>query len=408
MKVAFISHYAALYGANRSLLNLIEGLKKYDVEPYIIIPERGEIIDRLQEIEVEFAVIPFEWWIGCGLSKNNGLKLIYQIPRYLCHAVIRLLKNILSLLSFTQQLKAWDIDIIYSNSSVIPIGAFAAKKLGLPHVWHLREFIDLDYNFHLDWGRSVFNYFLNRTEFKIAISQAIHSYFIPESSYESSAIVYNGVASQDLFDRYRQQKKGLSNCDQNYTFVLVGVIHPNKGQQIAIEALSLLTKDFPQIRLLIVGGEEKAIPTLKELTQQLNVADKVEFWGYISDPYEAYMQADAALMCSVNEGMGRVTVEAMSACCPVIGYDNGGTSEIICHEHTGLLYTGQSQALAACMKRFLENPQWAKQLGENAWKEARDKYSIESYAKEIYRILTITHKPNFDTEYIEKQAYSKV
>jgi len=40
-------------------------------------------------------------------------------------------------------------------------------------------------------------------------------------------------------------------------------------------------------------------------------------------------------MCSRHEAMGRVTVEAMSACLPVIGFDNGGTAELIEHERSG-------------------------------------------------------------------------
>jgi glycosyltransferase involved in cell wall biosynthesis len=100
---------------------------------------------------------------------------------------------------------------------------------------------------------------------------------------------------------------------------------------------------------LIVGevvGEGK-IDQLKALAHDLGVADRVEFWGYIDDPYKAYLASDAVLMCSKNEAMGRVTVEAMSACRPVIGYDQAGTSEIIEHGRTGLLYRGGPEALAS-------------------------------------------------------------
>jgi len=36
MRDAFITHYSALYGANRSLLNLIDGLRRYDVVPHVV------------------------------------------------------------------------------------------------------------------------------------------------------------------------------------------------------------------------------------------------------------------------------------------------------------------------------------------------------------------------------------
>ena len=93
-------------------------------------------------------------------------------------------------------------------------------------------------------------------------------------------------------------------------------------------------------------------------------------------------------MCSKNEGMGRVTVEGMSACKPVIGYDNAGTSELIEHEHTGLLYSHGHEELASNMLCILENPEFGYKMGENAWQIARRKFTIESYADCVYRVLS--------------------
>jgi glycosyltransferase involved in cell wall biosynthesis len=126
---------------------------------------------------------------------------------------------------------------------------------------------------------------------------------------------------------------------------------------------------------------------LRELAIELNIQNNVEFWGHIDDPYKAYLEADVVLMCSKNEGMGRVTVEAMAACRPVIGYDNAGTSEIVRHEQTGLLYQGGFEELAVQMKRCVENPDWGRQIGENAWQFARNEYSVETYAKNVYKVL---------------------
>ena len=198
-------------------------------------------------------------------------------------------------------------------------------------------------------------------------------------------LVYNGIASTEEFDRLYKQESPSTSDDKPYTFALVGVIHPNKGQETAIRAFNVLFDTHSKIRLLIVGNGETA--HLKKLAQELGISNQVEFWGHIDNPYKAYLAADAVLMCSKNEGMGRVTVEAMSARRPVIGYDNAGTSEIIKHEYTGLLYKGEHEALAMCMKRFIENPNWAKKLGDNAWHIARKEYSIETYSKKIYEII---------------------
>src|SRR5262249_59933589 len=111
---------------------------------------------------------------------------------------------------------------------------------------------------------------------------------------------------------------------------------------------------WPSARLPLVGGagrtgEQDSFDRCRALAAEPAVADRVEFWGYIPDPERAFLAADVALMCSQNEAMGRVTAEAMSACRPVIGYDNGGTSQLIDAERTALLYPGGPDALAASL-----------------------------------------------------------
>jgi len=89
----------------------------------------------------------------------------------------------------------------------------------------------------------------------------------------------------------------------------------------------------------------------------------------------------------VYEAMGRVTAEAMACYRPVIGYDSGGTSELIDHGRTGLLYRGGEDALADCMIRYATSPEEARQHGEAAWEIAKARHSTEAYAAAIHSVL---------------------
>src|SRR5206468_6899835 len=136
------------------------------------------------------------------------------------------------------------------------------------------------------------------------------------------------------------------------TFALVGKIRPSKGQESAIRALALVAERFPGTRLILVGGGDIAdVERCEAVASQLGIRDHVEFRGYIANPWPVYLEADAVLMCSINEAMGRVTAEAMAACRPVIGLGRAGTVELVEHERTGLLYRGGPEALAASMVR---------------------------------------------------------
>lgn len=400
MKVVFISHYSDLYGANRSLLNLIDGLKQFKVKSFVLCPSYGEMAVALEKRGIPFFIFPFKIWMSKSLKVTKEMpftfiKFKYHIKNILFNLKIiqfrHLVYNLIALPFLIMQIKKWNIDIIYTNSSVTPIGALIAMILKKPHIWHVREFGRLDYQLQHDWGENFFKYWLNKSDAIIAISNAVRQ-IVLNGIYTKIYVIYNGVISKDKSDVLKERTILLNNSRlnklQNYTFAIVGLLNPNKRQEQAIRALAYLKKDYSNIRLLIVGsGTEEYLEYLKKLSGDLGIKDQVEFWGYISNPFKAYLRADAILMCSKYEAMGRVTAEAMATAKPVIGYNNGGTSEIIENEATGLLYNGGYEDLAHCMLRFIENPRWAQELGINGWRKAQEEFTVEVCVKHVYEVL---------------------
>jgi hypothetical protein len=117
MKICFVTHYEALYGANRSLLDLIEGLKKFKVESFVLAPRKGGVTTELEKLKVPYYVCRFSQWMA---------------PHTRLGAVKRLLNNIRSIPFLLKQVKKWNPDVIYTNSSVTPIGLILAKILRKP------------------------------------------------------------------------------------------------------------------------------------------------------------------------------------------------------------------------------------------------------------------------------------
>jgi glycosyltransferase involved in cell wall biosynthesis len=377
-RVAFITHYAELYGANLSLLNLIEGLGRYGVRPCVIAPEQGDLVPELARRGIPAAVLPFEWWVS---------------PRRTVPGVAaRLLRNVRRLRPLAAQLARWGCDLVYSNSSVFAVGAVAAAWLGLPHVWHLREFGRLDYGLLPDFGQHLSRLGFQSADATIFVSHALRRAVLGRSPPANSHVIYNGVAPEAAFDLRRRAAESLRGRQGPFTFVLVGRFRESKGQAVAIRALALLAARHPAVRLLLVGGagqtgEQGYFDECRALAAELGVADRVQFWGYVPDPERAFLEADVALMCSRHEAMGRVTAEAMSASRPVIGFASGGTTELIDPGRTGLLYRGGAEALAACMARYVEAPELAWRHGQAGWHGARRRHSTEAYAAQIHEVL---------------------
>lgn len=385
MTVAFITHDSSLYGANKSLLNLIEGLKYYGVTSCVIVPKEGPLSHMLEELKIPFRVIYLENWAQSVQEEKSMLRKLRQFFYIKRQVLKRILKNIKSFPVLVAQLKCWDVDLVYSNSSAISIGFFAAKYLNKPHVQHIREFLYKDYRMKFDWGNRLSNKLLKESSAKISVSKIIQEHYFSKDD-RNSYVVYNGVATKVRFDELYQEAALMKNLNNNFfTFAIVGFLHPAKGHEAALRALAQVLTKFDNIKMIVAGDGNK--DSIDKVIDELELKDYVEFLGYVHDPFTVYKTADCVLVCSPSEAMGRVTVETMAACCPVIGYNAAGTAEIIKHNETGLLYNGSHDELAAAMMRMIGEPVLRQRLVKSAWKEARENFSIETYAEKIYHIL---------------------
>jgi glycosyltransferase involved in cell wall biosynthesis len=381
MKVAFLIQDARPHGANKCLLTVLEGLQDLGVSVYVLSAADGLVIDKIKALGITVEIIPFKWWMS--------IKPVFKWSFY------RLLKNISLIFPIIRLLNKWKIDVIYSNSLVIGIGAIVSFLLGKPHVWHIHEFGDLDYGFKFDWGKRISGFIVNLSRKKTTCSRAVQNYLNANLSLKDVQVVYNGIFSTTQFNDLYKKSHEYQKADslKFYTFALVGFLFPNKGHEEALRGFSITVRKKPNIRLLIVGsGSPQHTNKLHILVEELGIADKVEFWGYLDDPSKAYLEADAVLTCSQCEAASLAILEAMATCRPVIGSARGGTPEFVENEKTGILYSNGPKDLSNCMLRFIENPDWARQLGENGWKIAREKYTTESYISKIYKILCAVTK----------------
>jgi glycosyltransferase involved in cell wall biosynthesis len=376
MRIVFVTHYGYLYGANRSLLTLIEELRSRSVESFVIAPELGSIKAELEERRIPHIVCPFKTWMSS--------------PEHHWKRPIRLLYNLTVLPYLALRVQRWDPDLIHSNSVVTPIGALLSEALGLPHTWHIREFGDLDYGLEPDLGHRVFRWALGRSSALIPVSKAVRKH-LAEGVDVPAHVVYNGVVTQRQLETYRTEfddEMSSESRSRPYTFAMLGRIRPSKGQEQAIRALHHLREEGRNVRLLLAGeGELEYEQSLKKLSQSLGISDSVSLLGFVEEPFDVYQQADAVLMCSPNEAMGRVTAESMAAVRPVIGYDSGGTAELIEDGENGLLYDGTTSDLERCMRQCSENPSWSRELGRNGWERARENYTSEVYAEKVFNIM---------------------
>lgn len=375
MRVLFLTHNDGMYGACRSLLNLLDGLRDYDVSPHVVTLKKGVFTEELEARGIPYRILPVIWWVEkWPVSIRRMGRIMLNLSR--------------SILAIDRVVRDWKIEAVCSNSSVYPAGRIVSFKNGIPHVWYLREFVGRgDSRFVSTWALSLA--LIRSSAAVICNSSAVKNFYFRSGGGERVHVVYNGIASRARFDALAEQEPRAKR-NEVYTFLMVGAIDDRKGHESAIEALSCLDKLGIHARMVVAGsGPESCVHQCKQLAEELGVTGSVDFVGYLADPYEVYLKSDCLLMCSVREPAGRVTVEAMSAGLPVIGRNSGGTPELVEHGRTGFLYDTQDE-LVARMRQLVEDPEQGRRLGAEGWRVAKERFSNEVCASSIYGILAST------------------
>ncbi|MBX2840538.1 MAG: glycosyltransferase family 4 protein [Flammeovirgaceae bacterium] len=368
MKVLFLTHYTKLYGANRSLINLIEGLKVIGVEGIVLSPGYGDLTEELQKKGIQFKVTSFytELYYMRGFSRIKGLH--------------RHFLNKLAYPKIKEIVEDINPDIIHTNTSGLHIGCHIAYELKIPHIWHIREFGELDYRQKFNLGRRNYLKWLNRSDGIIAISNAIRKVALADVTHKVE-VIYNGTIFKAEIPELNKDQ--VINGEA-INFGIIGSLQPEKGQEVAILSFQKIQKEFPASKLKIFGDSAVGYDVyLKDLVEELKIKKSVEFCGYVPDTKSIYNEVDVVLMCSKNEGMGRVTVEAMTYGKPVIGYKGGATPELIEDGTNGFLFLSETE-LYAMMRKFVDNPSLINQMGGNGQKIASSKFTIEDYCKRVY------------------------
>jgi len=370
MRILFVSHSAGLYGAERALLELVKGLKSRGVECLVTIPRPGGLFYALRDADIPVVIVPYSWWV--------------DRPRDFWKRPGRWLLSLVGLPWLVKLTARWRPDIVYTNTLAVWIGAVAAWIGGLPHIWHVHEFVEEDLVFHL--GRLLSLKLVDVLSEKVianseTVAQRLKKY-IRDTKIE---VVYCSVEIP------YQDEVNVSLSFANswaLTCILVGRLEEGKGQIEAILAIGELIKDGLSVGLIIVGdGDKNYKHRIQNLIHKQKLESYVKLVGYVPEPFNLIRSADVVLVCSRNETFGRVTVEAMKLGKPVIGAASGGTVELIRDGFNGLLYSsGNYKELAEKIRLLTLQPGMLALLGKNAKEFADSNFTDENYAGKIFKI----------------------
>ena len=284
------------------------------------------------------------------------------------------------------------VDLIHTNTILNPEGGLAARRLGLPHVWHLRELLGPRHPFTLGQSQSRFAQFVRRHASLVVanseITAATARDWIPA---ELMRVVPNGI-DISRFQPHRERR------DPNGPLVVAMVASLSskwKKHALFVAAAGRLA-DLPDVEFRIYGHDSTVGGTqpgdgyaaeIHRLVRESAVADRFRWPGHVGDPTQIMAEIDLLVHSADQESFGRTAVEAMAAGLPVVGVRGGGVAEIVVDGETGYLATADDpEALAEAIRRIVVNPELRAQFGAAGRRRAEERYSLASCAASIARV----------------------
>ena len=340
-----------------------------DADLIAVIPQKGDVAKRCTEDGIEAKIAWTPWW---GFGKWGNFRFIepHALVGWLPYTAILLPGIVQALVFFLRRRPA----LVLTNTMTIPSHAIAARILRIPHYWMVREFGRDDHQIWFLFGyRRTVRMVGRLSESVICNSHAVEQAMLTLDPTMKTQVLYPVVDTPLGTPPERQP-------GQRMRAILVGYFSAAKGQNLAIEAISIARKAGVDIELTLVGtGSHQP---LRSLAQRLGVDDLLKIHGPTRDLAPYWADAHVGLMCSQCEAFGRVTVEAMRAGLPVCGTNSGGTPEIIEPGVAGLLSpAGDADALAANLMALERDEDERRRLGHNALKSAqrfqRDRHDDE-------------------------------
>ncbi len=374
--ILFVSHSAELYGAERVLLQTIEGLNKEKFRPILVLPRSGPLEEETEKLGVETVHVPSKWWLT---ERGKTWKQPFSW-----------LWNMKSIVRLSQLINKQDIDLVFSNSAVNFTGALAAKWRRVPHIWSVHEI--------LEGTSSVMRFLLGKRALMEMIS-ALSTRIIVNSDTTGLPFRQQGKVRKVTMGVKRNQgdegSKGVLRQEfgfnqEDFVIGVVGKIYLEKGQKEVVEAIGMIVKTWPQVRLLIVGEirDKSYYRKIQKSVLDNHLENHVVVIGYQKEISNILSMIDLLVVASNIESFGRVALEAMSVKTPVLAVRRGGISEVISPGESGFLVESRDpEVLSQAIILILENQEHAIKVAKAGYQMIEEKYSLENQIKGTERVL---------------------
>jgi len=325
LRILYICSHKDLGGASQSALDMIDVCND-KVEPIFLLTEEGDLSAACRQRGYRYLI--HDYTDLAALSAFSWKRVLVMPWRARWARYLR--KDISCIKFLSKELGKSNVDIIHTNVSGCTIGAWLSRYWNKPHVWHVREALDLHFGINVCGGMNRLRKMINNAEARIPISTAIKKHWMMK---DQGTFILNDAVR-------KAEEAVLESVKEKYFLFASFYLTEAKGVSLAVEAFCKSgVAERGYLFKLLGHSDERTRKRLVAIAEKYGCAESLEFVPFQHDVKPYYTKAKGFIQASRYEGLGRTTAEAMFFGCPVIATAySGGTLDLIENNETGYLF----------------------------------------------------------------------
>ena len=369
MKILFVCTDFNRSGAALAMIELAEKAREFGNDVLLIYPGNGEAVYEARTRSLPCRVVrSYEWVKPLGRKET-----LYEKLKWL----LKHIYNFISIKQIEHLIQREKIDILHNNTLWGYVGPAAARKTGVPYVWHMRELLEQQQQLRWNqYGEKL----IKDADALIAISKLVEDNYCGRFPPEKIHLIYDGV---DVERMYRKDHPLFQ--DKKIKVIVTGGVRPAKRQMDVVQAVEILINKGVDLSLSIVGADNTDYAArIKEHIKLHALEGNVTFYGETSDVAAYWEKHDISVTSSEFEAFGRVTAEAMLTGCVVVVSNSGANEEIVTDGKTGFVYElGNPESLAKTIERVIADKELAKSCAALGRETIKQHFSSTKNAMQV-------------------------
>ncbi|WP_213819032.1 glycosyltransferase family 4 protein [Garciella nitratireducens] len=185
----------------------------------------------------------------------------------------------------------------------------------------------------------------------------------------------------------KELRKPYGYNENDFILICIGELNHNKHQDLLINAVNVLKKKIPNVKLLLVGSGN-LMEQYKNQVKKLNLERYIEFLGYRSDVPNLLSISDILVSASRREGLPVNVMEAMATGLPLVVTDCRGNRDLVRHGENGYVVgIDDVNKFAKSVEILHKSKELRGQFGQRSLEFIKD-YSLENVSNQMKKIYS--------------------